>query len=189
MILLLVVASNLFGAVFSRLGSPEFMAEWLLGLSLPPMVMLGLILGLIFVLGWPLEWVPIVLIVVPVVLPIVQAAGIDMIWFCTPGGGDAADGVAVTAGGLVGLLPQGRGAAVGVEADLRRHGAVHGAAGRGRDHLDDLSQAGDLAARCELIFLQHGKACGVSAPQAFLHADAGSVKFCLINVFVLHTFD
>ncbi len=83
MILLLVVASNLFGAVFSRLGSPEFMAQWLLSLSLPPMVMLGLILGLIFVLGWPLEWVPIVLIVVPVVLPIVQAAGIDLLWFCT----------------------------------------------------------------------------------------------------------
>ena len=83
MILLLVAASNLFGAVFARLGSPEYMAQWLLGLSLPPMVMLVLILGLIFVLGWPLEWVPIVLIVVPVVLPIVQAAGIDVLWFCT----------------------------------------------------------------------------------------------------------
>lgn len=83
MILLLVAASNLFGSVFSRLGSPDFMAQQLLSLSLPPMVMLILILALIFVLGWPLEWVPIVLIVVPVVLPIVQAANIDMIWFCT----------------------------------------------------------------------------------------------------------
>jgi tripartite ATP-independent transporter DctM subunit len=83
MILLLVVASNLFGSVFSRLGSPEFMAQWLISLSLPPMMMLVLILALIFVLGWPLEWVPIVLIVVPIVLPIVQAANIDLIWFCT----------------------------------------------------------------------------------------------------------
>ena len=83
MILMLVAASNLFGAVFARLGSPEYMASWLLGLSLPPMMMLVLILALIFVLGWPLEWVPIVLIVVPVVLPIVQAAGIDLLWFCT----------------------------------------------------------------------------------------------------------
>jgi len=83
MILMLVAASNLFGAVFARLGSPEYMAQWLLGLSLPPMVMLILILALIFVLGWPLEWVPIVLIVMPVVLPIVQAAGIDLLWFCT----------------------------------------------------------------------------------------------------------
>jgi TRAP-type mannitol/chloroaromatic compound transport system permease large subunit len=38
--------------------------------------MLIVILALIFALGWPLEWVP-------VVLPIVQATGIDLIWFCT----------------------------------------------------------------------------------------------------------
>ncbi len=83
MILLLVTASNLFGAVFSRLGSADFLAQMLTSLSLPPMLMLIVILALIFVLGWPLEWVPIVLIVVPIVLPIVQAAGIDLIWFCT----------------------------------------------------------------------------------------------------------
>ena len=83
MILMLVAASNLFGAVFSRLGSAEYLASLLTSLSLPPTLMLIVILLLIFVLGWPLEWVPIVLIVVPIVLPIVQAAGIDLIWFCT----------------------------------------------------------------------------------------------------------
>lgn len=83
MILLLVVASNLFGAVFSRLGSADFIANALMSLSLPPTVMLILILLLIFLLGWPLEWVPIVLIVLPITLPIVQAAGIDLIWFST----------------------------------------------------------------------------------------------------------
>jgi tripartite ATP-independent transporter DctM subunit len=83
MILLLVTASNLFGSVFSRLGSADFLAQMLNSLALPPMLMLVVILALIFVLGWPLEWVPIVLIVVPIVLPIVQAAGIDLIWFCT----------------------------------------------------------------------------------------------------------
>ena len=83
MILLLVVASNLFGAVFSRLGSAEFIANALTSLSLPPTVMLILILLVIFLLGWPLEWVPIVLIVLPITLPIVQAAGIDLIWFST----------------------------------------------------------------------------------------------------------
>jgi tripartite ATP-independent transporter DctM subunit len=83
MILMLVVSSNLFGAVFSRLGSAEFLASLLTSLSLPPMLMVIVILLLIFVLGWPLEWVPIVLIVLPIVLPIVQAAGIDLVWFCT----------------------------------------------------------------------------------------------------------
>jgi TRAP-type mannitol/chloroaromatic compound transport system permease large subunit len=79
----LVVASNLFGSVFSRLGSAEFLAGLLTSMNLPPMAMLIVILAVIFVLGWPLEWVPIVLIVVPIVLPLVKAAGIDMIWFCT----------------------------------------------------------------------------------------------------------
>jgi TRAP-type mannitol/chloroaromatic compound transport system permease large subunit len=83
MILLLVAASNFFGAVFSRLGSTTLIAESLLGLALPPTVLLIVILLVIFLLGWPLEWVPIVLIVVPILLPIVQKAGIDLIWFCT----------------------------------------------------------------------------------------------------------
>jgi tripartite ATP-independent transporter DctM subunit len=83
MILLLVTTSNLFGAVFSRLGSADLIAGLLASLPLPPMAMLILILLLIFLLGWPLEWVPIVLIVVPIFLPIIKAAGIDLIWFST----------------------------------------------------------------------------------------------------------
>lgn len=83
MILVLVAASNFFGAVFSRLGSATMIAESLLGLQLPPTVMLLVILALIFVLGWPLEWVPIVLIVVPIMLPLVQQLNIDLVWFCT----------------------------------------------------------------------------------------------------------
>jgi tripartite ATP-independent transporter DctM subunit len=83
MILLLVTTSNLFGAVFSRLGSADLIANLLTSLPVPPMVLLVLILLLIFLLGWPLEWVPIVLIVVPIFLPIIKAAGIDLIWFTT----------------------------------------------------------------------------------------------------------
>jgi tripartite ATP-independent transporter DctM subunit len=83
MILLLVAASNYFGAVFSRLGSATLIAESLLQLSFSPTIMLLLILGIIFVLGWPLEWVPIVLIVVPILLPLVTKLGIDLVWFCT----------------------------------------------------------------------------------------------------------
>ena len=54
MILLLVTTSNLFGAVFSRLGSADLIANLLTSLPVSPMVMLILILVLIFLLGWPL---------------------------------------------------------------------------------------------------------------------------------------
>ncbi len=83
MILLLVAASNFFGAVFSRLGSANLIAEALLGLQFSPAVMLVLMLAIIFVLAWPLEWVPIILIVVPIFLPLVQKLGIDLLWFST----------------------------------------------------------------------------------------------------------
>jgi tripartite ATP-independent transporter DctM subunit len=83
MILLLCASSNYFGAIFARLGTATMIADALLALPFPPMVMLWLILALIFVLAWPLEWVPIVLIVVPIMLPLVQKLGIDLVWFCT----------------------------------------------------------------------------------------------------------
>ena len=81
MILLLVAASNFYGAVFSRLGSASWIAEMLLALELGPTAMLLLILGVIFILGWPLEWVPIVMVVVPIMLPLVNQLGIDLLWF------------------------------------------------------------------------------------------------------------
>ena len=81
LILFLVAASNFFGAVFARLGTPTMITEVLLGFDLNPYVMLFIIMGLIFLLGWPLEWVPIVLIVVPFLLPLVRTAGFDLAWF------------------------------------------------------------------------------------------------------------
>ncbi|PWB57362.1 MAG: C4-dicarboxylate ABC transporter, partial [Betaproteobacteria bacterium] len=81
LILFLVAASNFFGAVFARLGTPTMLTELLLGLDLNAYVMLFIIMALIFVLGWPLEWVPIVLIVVPFLLPLVDKLGFDKAWF------------------------------------------------------------------------------------------------------------
>src|SRR3546814_10386267 len=83
MILVLVAASNFFGAVFSRLGTPTYIAEWLLTFDLPPIVFLLVLLLLIFLLGWPLEWVPIVVIILPISLPLVTEPGYDLVWFCT----------------------------------------------------------------------------------------------------------
>ncbi len=83
MILLLCGASNFYGAVFSRLGSANYMTKLLLGLNFDPLIMLFAIMALIFVLGWPLEWVPIVLIIIPVLMPLVREMGYNLTWFCT----------------------------------------------------------------------------------------------------------
>ena len=66
LILFLVAASNFFGAVFSRLGTPTMITELLLGLDFGASAVIIMILALVFILGWPLEWVPIVLIILPI---------------------------------------------------------------------------------------------------------------------------
>jgi tripartite ATP-independent transporter DctM subunit len=81
MILFLVAASNFFGGVFSRLGTPDVITQALLALNIPPFWMLALLMAVIFLLAWPLEWVPIVLIFVPIVLPLVKQLGFDITWF------------------------------------------------------------------------------------------------------------
>ncbi len=81
LILFLVAASNFFGAVFSRLGTPQMITEVLLGLDLSAGWIVVLVLALVFILGWPLEWVPIVLIILPIMLPVLNALNVDMVWF------------------------------------------------------------------------------------------------------------
>ena len=81
LIMVLVCASNFFGAVFSRLGTPTMITEFLMLLDLPPTAILLIIMALIFLLAWPLEWVPIVLIIIPIVLPLIEQLGFNLTWF------------------------------------------------------------------------------------------------------------
>ena len=81
MVLFLAMTSNIFGAVFSRLGTASWMTESMLALPFSPMVMLIVVLVLIFLLGWPFEWPAIVLVFLPIFHPVVAALKFDMIWF------------------------------------------------------------------------------------------------------------
>ena len=81
MVLLLAVTSNVFGSVFARLGTANWITDNLLALQFSPTLMLILILVLIFILGWPFEWPAIILVFLPIFYPVVKAMNIDMIWF------------------------------------------------------------------------------------------------------------
>ena len=81
LILFLVAASNFFGSVFSRPGTPTLLTQMLLDMDLSQMQVLLIIMALIFVLGWPLEWVPIVLIIVPILIPLLEKMEINLLWF------------------------------------------------------------------------------------------------------------
>ena len=73
MVLLLAVTSNIFGAVFARMGTANWITETMLALPLSPVMMLVVVLFLIFLLGWPFEWPAIILVFLPIFYPVMDA--------------------------------------------------------------------------------------------------------------------
>ena len=77
LIMVLVAASNFFGAVFARLGTPMVLTDFLLSLEMNKYLILAMVMVMILLLVWPLEWVPIV----PIILPLIEALGFNLTWF------------------------------------------------------------------------------------------------------------
>jgi len=73
MVLLLAVTSNIFGAVFARMGTANWVTDAMVSLPVPGIVMLGFVIVLIFLLGWPFEWPAIILVFLPIFYPVVDA--------------------------------------------------------------------------------------------------------------------
>jgi tripartite ATP-independent transporter DctM subunit len=80
MVLFLAVASNIFGAVFARLGSATVVTNAMIKLPVPPFAMLLLVMVLIFLLGWPFEWPAVILVFLPILWPVVEAMKFDQVW-------------------------------------------------------------------------------------------------------------
>jgi tripartite ATP-independent transporter DctM subunit len=73
MVLLLAVTSNIFGAVFARMGTADWVTNAMVSLPVSPIVMLGFVIILLFLLGWPFEWPAIILVFLPIFYPVVDA--------------------------------------------------------------------------------------------------------------------
>jgi TRAP-type mannitol/chloroaromatic compound transport system permease large subunit len=87
MVLFLAVASNVFGAVFTKLGTASLITNYLLAVPLGDWWKLALIMSIFFVLGWPFEWPVILLVFLPIVLPAIEKLQLGLgkldllIWF------------------------------------------------------------------------------------------------------------
>ena len=89
MVLFLAVASTVFGAVFTKLGTASLVTNYLLAVPLGDWWKLALIMSIFFVLGWPFEWPVIILVFLPIVLPVIEKLQLGLnkldllIWFGT----------------------------------------------------------------------------------------------------------
>lgn len=82
MLFLILIGSAVFTYFFLIAGAPTAVAEWIIGLNLPPLGVVALILLALIPLGMFLEPFSIVLIVVPLAYPVVVTdLGFSGIWF------------------------------------------------------------------------------------------------------------
>ena len=81
MFVLLIVAGLFSAFVLARLGIPQATAKLLIGLDIPPWVILVLINVLLAVLGMFMDPMSLMVVIVPVFFPAVVALGYDPVWF------------------------------------------------------------------------------------------------------------
>ena len=105
----------------------------------------------IFLLGWPLEWTEITIIFLPLFLPLLQANGVDLVWFGVLASLNMQTAflsppVAMSAYYLMNVAPKG----ILPQSDLQGHVPVHRLTDRGHGAALCVPRARDLAAESRL---------------------------------------
>ena len=81
MVLIIMVASKLFGQLLAFTGATGAITESVAGLGLSPGLMLILMLGLPFLLCMFIDQIALMMVIIPIYRPIVAQLGFDPIWF------------------------------------------------------------------------------------------------------------
>jgi len=81
MILLIVVGGSMFSGVFRIHGGNDLVSTVIDTLGVGDLGLVLILLAVVFVAGFILDWVSIVLICLPIFVPLLDAAGINPIWF------------------------------------------------------------------------------------------------------------
>ena len=81
MIMLIIMLSAMIGYVIALERVPQNAAEWIVGVTQNPQVLISMLVVFILVLGMFLESTVIVLLLTPILVPIVTKAGIDPVHF------------------------------------------------------------------------------------------------------------
>jgi len=81
MIFALLIGGLVLGAFFVSTRTPDRLSEWIIGLDLPPLLVVILMLAVLLPLGTALEETSLMLILIPIFHPVVVELGFDGVWF------------------------------------------------------------------------------------------------------------
>jgi C4-dicarboxylate transporter DctM subunit len=81
MILLMLIGTFMFMHFMALSRLPFAVSDWVVGLHVPPMIVMIAIIIMYLVLGGPLPELPLVMLTIPIIYPLVVAMGFDPIWY------------------------------------------------------------------------------------------------------------
>jgi tripartite ATP-independent transporter DctM subunit len=81
MVIWVMIGAFAFKGVFVLSGGPTFVTEWVASLDIPPLAIIGIMQVAFMILGCFTMETVILMICIPVFLPIVDALGLDRLWF------------------------------------------------------------------------------------------------------------
>ncbi len=81
MIALILAGASFLTLAMGYIGLPRHLAEWIIGLQLPPLALIGALVVFFIVLGCFLDGISMVVLTMGVLLPTVEKAGFDLVWF------------------------------------------------------------------------------------------------------------
>lgn len=81
MIFLIIIGANIFSSFLALTGIPMIMADSIVALALPKMVVLLLMILVFVLLGCVMDCFAIMILMVPILYPIIQSLGFNPVWF------------------------------------------------------------------------------------------------------------
>ncbi|MDN5844333.1 MAG: TRAP transporter large permease, partial [Alcaligenaceae bacterium] len=81
MIMLILIGAFLLQFVLSMSGVPGALSRWTISLGLSQIELILLLCGIYLILGMFMESLAMVVMTVPIVVPVLQAMGVDLVWF------------------------------------------------------------------------------------------------------------
>ena len=81
MIFMIIIGANIFSSFLALTGIPMMLADSIVDLALPNLVVLAVIIGIFVILGCLMDCFAIMILMVPILYPILDGLNFDVIWF------------------------------------------------------------------------------------------------------------
>lgn len=81
MVLFIITGATVFGHFMAISNIPFALADWVGGLSMPPMAVMAVIISIYFIGGFFMDSMALIVVTIPIFFPVVMDLGFDRIWF------------------------------------------------------------------------------------------------------------